>query len=146
MSWERDIRLTTVLCDIVVHLDIVSTTAATWPFSFYVPCQSRVLVVDEKAQAFPVAVRVASAVRNRQIVCDCVSGGGELLVEVGSYAIAVTPAKPRSAGTAAEVTSEESVARPRAATCRRCMLGKAYVQTKLEKGESPKEELEDSRK
>ncbi|KAI6804617.1 hypothetical protein KC361_g162 [Hortaea werneckii] len=56
---------------------------------------SRVLVVDEKAQAFSIAVWVASAVRNVKIICDRVSGGGELLVEVGSYTVAVTPAKPR---------------------------------------------------
>ena len=62
------------------------------------PCSSnrrtRILAVDEEADPLAVAVRIASAVCDFEVVRDCVAGRWELLVEVGGDAVAVTPAAP----------------------------------------------------
>jgi len=53
---------------------------------------SRILAINQKAEALAVAIRIASRVGDREFMVDCLAGRRELLVEIGGNAETILPA------------------------------------------------------
>lgn len=53
---------------------------------------SRILAIDKEAKTIAVTIRVAGRVCDGEFVVHSLSGGGELLVEIGGNAVTIFPA------------------------------------------------------